>query len=90
MRVLAEETATLNQRIDVEGGMSLKKAHAQGIDDDEHHVDVEISQPGPPAISHAWTDYKFGDFSDWCEQRQQHLCQCVLPRRQGEVREAYM
>jgi hypothetical protein len=30
-----------------------------------HHVDIEISQPGPPAISHTWTNYKFGDFSDW-------------------------
>ena len=30
-----------------------------------NHVDVEISQAGPPAISHTWTDYKFGDFSDW-------------------------
>ncbi len=33
-----------------------------------HHVDVEITQPGPPAISHTWANYKFGDFSDWCEE----------------------
>ena len=30
-----------------------------------NHVDVEISQAGPPAITHTWTDYKFGEFSDW-------------------------
>jgi hypothetical protein len=30
-----------------------------------NHVDVEISQAGPPAITHTWTDYKYGDFSNW-------------------------
>ena len=30
-----------------------------------HNVDVEISQVGPPATTHTWTNFKFGDFSDW-------------------------
>jgi hypothetical protein len=30
-----------------------------------NHVDVEISQAGPPAITHTWTNFKFSDFSDW-------------------------
>jgi hypothetical protein len=29
-----------------------------------NHVDVEISQVGPPAINHTWSNFKFGDFSD--------------------------
>ena len=33
----------------------------------DHHVDVEISQPGPPAISHTWNNFKFADFSDWVQ-----------------------
>ena len=30
-----------------------------------NHVDVQISQAGPPAITHTWADFKFGQFSDW-------------------------
>eukprot|EP01048_Picozoa_sp_COSAG05_P000124 COSAG05_NODE_3_length_51333_cov_129.132080_24_plen_626_part_00 len=30
-----------------------------------NHVDVEITQAGPPAINHTWTNFKFSDFSDW-------------------------
>ena len=30
-----------------------------------NHVDVTISQEGPPAISHTWNDFEFADFSDW-------------------------
>ena len=32
----------------------------------DHHVDVVISQDPPgPSITHTWTNFKFGDFSDW-------------------------
>ena len=30
-----------------------------------HHVDVEISQDGTPPITQTWSNFKFGDFSDW-------------------------
>lgn len=30
-----------------------------------NHVDVQISQAGPPSITHTWADFKFGQFSDW-------------------------
>ena len=31
-----------------------------------HNVDVEIVQDPPgPNITHTWTNFKFGDFSDW-------------------------
>lgn len=35
----------------------------------EHHVDVTITQDSDHTVFHTWTNYKFGDFSDWCEQR---------------------
>lgn len=33
-----------------------------------HHVDVEIVQDEDPSVTHTWTDYQFGAFSDWYAQ----------------------
>ncbi len=34
----------------------------------DQHVDVEIAQDPPgPNQSHTWSNYRFSDFSDWCE-----------------------
>ena len=32
----------------------------------ENHVDVTITQDSDHTVFHTWSDYKFGDFSDWC------------------------
>lgn len=31
-------------------------------------VDIRITQEDDPSITHTWTDYKFGDFSNWVNQ----------------------
>ena len=31
----------------------------------ENHVDVTITQDSDHTVFHTWSDYKFGDFSDW-------------------------
>jgi hypothetical protein len=31
----------------------------------EHHVDVTITQDSDHTVFHTWSNYKFGDFSDW-------------------------
>ena len=30
-----------------------------------NHVDVTINQDSDHTVFHTWTNYKFGDFSDW-------------------------